>query len=219
MENYITYIFAGSFAVIVLLITWGVKTRAKRKREFEQLAAELGFSYNPASTKEGFGDLGGFKLFSKGGARRAKNVLDRQSHDIRCSAFDYSYTTRAGNNSSTYTQTVICFRSPLLNLPKFILRPENIFDKIGGLVGMKDFDFDDTPEFSKKYLLAGEDEGSVRAVFNQELRTYLETYLQMHIEGDGAKLIIYRNAKRIKPLEINAALEKAFELFNKLKSA
>jgi hypothetical protein len=218
MENYITYIFAGSFGVIVFLIVLGFKIKAKRKREYNELAAELGFSYNPASVKEGFGDLGGFKLFSKGRAQRAKNVLERQSHDIRCSIFDYSYTTGAGNNSSTYTQTVICFRSPLLKLPSFILRPENMFDKIGGLVGKKDFDFDDTPEFSRKYLLAGEDEESVRAVFNQELRTYFETRLHMCVEGDGAKLIIYRNAKRTKPLGIKVALEGAFELFNMLKS-
>jgi len=218
MEKYIPYIIAGNFAVVVLIIAAVVRAKAKRKREFEQCAAQMGFSFNPAVTKEVFSDLSQFKLFSKGSSKRARNVLERDSHNIRCSIFDYSYTVHSGNSTSTYTQSVLCFRSPLLRLPYFILRPETVFDKIGSLVGMKDFDFDDTPEFSKKYVLSGEDEDEVRMAFNQELRRYFETHPHMHMEAKDDKLIIYRNARRIKPVEMREKLEIAFEIFNLLKS-
>ncbi len=103
-------------------------------------------------------------------------------------------------------------------LPVFILRPENLFDKIGSAFGKKDINFETSPLFSKRYLLRGDDEASIRRIFNEWTLQYYEQHPGLSTEGDGQKLIYYRVSKSVTPDKIESFLQEAYEIYGLFKS-
>src|SRR2546422_3151571 len=55
-------------------------------------------------------------------------------------------------------------------LPTFMLTPEDLRAKLAVLFGGQDVDFDDSPEFSRRYRLRGTDEDAVRALDRKSTR-------------------------------------------------
>jgi hypothetical protein len=147
--------------------------------------------------------LKGLHLFSQGHSKKIANALVGKAGALDVAVFDYAYTTGGGKHSQRWRQTVILFESDDMALPKFTLRPENIFHKIGQVFGYKDIDFDSHPEFSKRYLLRGEDEEAVRATFGDEARSFYESDLKLSTEAAGPQLIHYRSGKRVSPDQIS----------------
>ncbi len=144
-----------------------------------------------------------FHLFSQGHSKKITNVLMGKAGTLDVAVFDYAYTTGGGQHSRHWRQTVILFESDDMRLPEFTLRPENVFHKIGGVFGYKDIDFDSHPEFSKRYLLRGENEEAVRATFGDEARSFYESDLKLSTEAAGPQLIHYRSGQRVSPDEIS----------------
>ncbi len=101
----------------------------------------------------------------------------------------------------------MCFTSERLNLPSFELRPENILHKIGSSFGYQGIDFRSHPQFSSSYLLRGNDEAAIHALFTPEVLRYFERQDGLCVEGDGDKLICYRQRKRVDPHEIKSFLD------------
>ena len=114
-------------------------------------------------------------------------------------------------------QSVICFQSPQLNLPKFQLCPEYFFHKIGSKLGSQDIDFESHPtaaEFSKKYLLRGKDEQTIRALFTDTVLTFFAAHPdKVCVEGSDDQLIWYQPGKIIEPEDIPAFMKEGFEVF------
>jgi hypothetical protein len=142
-------------------------------------------------------------LFSQGHSRKITNVLMGKAGALDVAVFEYAYTTGGGQHSQRWRQTVILFESDGMDLPKFTLRPENVFHKIGQVFGYKDIDFDSHPEFSKRYLLRGENEEAVRATFGTQARSFYESDLKLSTEAAGPQLIHYRSGKKVAPDEIS----------------
>ncbi len=137
--------------------------------------------------------------------------MEGEANNAELAIFDYQYTTGGGQSSHTYRQSVFCIWSPKLYLPQFSMRPEGIFHKIGGAFGYQDIDFDSHPEFSKKYLLRGDNEASIRQLFNNNVLTNIESQQKISIEGGGNQLVFYK--KRIKPDDIESFMDEGFRFF------
>jgi hypothetical protein len=131
---------------------------------------------------------------------------------------DYKYTTGGGKSSHTFQQTVLVMESNKLQLPRFNLRPERLFDKIGSVFGNKDINFETAPVFSKRYQLRGDDEASVRNLFNERVLEYYEQHPGLCTECDGVKIIYYRSSKKVTPEEIQSFLQDGDDLFNLFKT-
>ncbi|MCP4154416.1 MAG: hypothetical protein GY757_42220 [bacterium] len=192
----------------------------KRRREgLQNVAGELGLTYTP-----NFDDNAGllrFKLFNKGSSRKANNLLSGKFDGHTYKIFDYKYTIRhssgAKSNSSTYRQTVAYVNFKEKRLAGFLLGPERFFHKIGTTFGMQDIDFEDSPGFSKHYLLQGENEEEIRAFFKPALLEYFrEKKITATIESQGNKLILFKKNKRIKPKHIAAFLTEFREIVTHL---
>ena len=113
------------------------------------------------------------------------------------------------------------FQSDLLDLPTFYLRPENFLDKIAGKLGFEDIDFDTSEEFSKSYLLKGEDEYSIRNIFNELVISFYETHKGICTEGKYNTLIYYQPNHRVKPEQIHDFMDLGytiFDLFNRVQN-
>ncbi len=199
-------IVAAIVGVLALIGTIIVIARniAKKRSEALQAAAEhMKFTFSRKGDPDLLDRLKGLHLFSQGHSKKITNVLMGKAGALDVAVFDYAYTTGGGKHSQHWRQTVILFESDDMRLPEFTLRPENVFHKIGQVFGYKDIDFDSHPEFSKRYLLRGENEEAVRATFGHDARSFYESDLKLSTEAAGPQLIHYRSGKRVSPDEIS----------------
>jgi hypothetical protein len=120
----------------------------KRTEAMSVVAAEMGLPFYAQGDASLIHELANFPLFSEGRSKKIKNMLHGETSDVEVGVFDYQYTIRSGKHSHTYKQTVAYFRSPELDCSEFALRPEKLFDKIGGVLGFQDIDFESHPRFS-----------------------------------------------------------------------
>ncbi|MGB0522153.1 MAG: hypothetical protein ACPGJS_04295 [Flammeovirgaceae bacterium] len=158
--------------------------------------------------------LKGFRLTSLGSGRKAYNIFTGNADDLQVKLFDYRYTVGSGKSSSTYNQTIAYFQSDQLLLPKFKMRPENVFHRIGNTFGMQDINFKEYPLFSKQYLLQGEHEEAIRELFTRQKLELFTEHKGLCVEGDMHQLLIYRNGKRVSPEEIPSFLQENLMIAN-----
>lgn len=196
---------------IIFAVYWHEKRRTER---FQAVCLQLGLAFSPKGDDTLLDRLSKFHLFSQGRARKIKNMLHGETPEAEVAVFGYRYTTGSGKNSSTWSQTVMYFRSPSLTLPQFALRPENLFHRIGQVFGYKDIDFDSHAAFSKRYLLRATDEAAVRGVFADHVLSHFEAQQEVSTEGGGDQLIFYRSTKRIDPDRVRPFMEEGFRVFN-----
>ena len=201
---------------LILFVACGVTLSTllgrKRAKALARVAQQMGFEFSeygaelPSRVEE-------FHLFSRGRMPSITNALHGEARGIDVAVFDFEYTTGRWKNTHTVNQTGICFCSRRLTLPAFSLRPEDLFDKVGGAFGLQDIDFRDRPEFSSRYLLKGADEEAVRRAFTDQALAHFEGARGVSTEGAGGCLIYYRVNKRVKPKDVMSFLEEGFEVF------
>ena len=224
------------FIIALILLFWlgalGVaKDDRQRTKKFKDLAEQMGMEFSEKGDSALLGSLGAFDLFRRvnRGSRALRlkkitNVLDGDSEQLGYSE-EFKVTilrcwyqegwSSSGRNS--IFQTVICFGSPQLSLPNFLMRPEKLHCKIGSALGYQDIDFESDrtgAEFSKKCLLRGKDEQKIRVLFTDKILTFFAVHPdEVCVEGSGDQLILYRNGKLIKPENTPAFMEEGLEVF------
>ncbi len=183
----------GMLTLVMLPIILGIgivtvirlALRARRGEALQTAGAGMKFRFQPMADAGLIDRLEHFHLFSQGRRKKILNVLQGRAGDIDVSVFDYRYVTGGGQQSRHWRQTVILFESDEMRLPSFTLRPENLFHKIGQVFGYKDIDFDSHPEFSKRYLLRGENESEVRDTFSADTLRFYESDRKLSTEAAG----------------------------------
>ena len=213
------------FDLIRSLTKW--KGSEQRTKEFKRISEQLGMTFS-ARVKGRAKDRATppLPLFGEGRSRVVTNMLHGDSEllgfaeEFEVRIFAYGFAQQ--QQDQHVMQSVICFQSPQLNLPKFQLRPEHFFDKIGSKLGYQDIDFESDQtgvEFSKKYLLRGKDEQKVRELFTTEVLGFFEGQDGISTEGGGDQLIFYRRRKRIKPEDVRPFMEEGLEVFRLFASS
>lgn len=137
-------------------------------------------------------------LFLKGHLKKAENIIYRDFNNKKLFFLDYSYVVGGGKNSKRYSMTISLLK---LNnsYPDFVLRPENIIDKIGSFIGFDDIDISGFDEFSKKYYLKGKNKDMVLSFFTPERIMVFEKKLGFYVELSNNILVIHKN--RIIPIK------------------
>jgi hypothetical protein len=196
-------------AVAVLFVS-----RAAERKRLEQLrsvAPMLGFSLDPEPRKMAESgldpDLLAFPLFTHGRSPRVRCVMRAPRVDGDEIVFDFRYTVSTGKSSHTVEQTVAAFRRRGARLPEFRLHPESLFDKLGQAFGGQDIDFESNEEFSKRYVLKGDDPDAVRALFERQAAMHFADHPGWSAEGGGEWLIVFRSSKREKPDDLRTWLD------------
>ncbi|MHC4991977.1 MAG: hypothetical protein ACYTGC_13465, partial [Planctomycetota bacterium] len=91
------------------------------------------------------------------------------------------------------------------------------YHKLAEALGMRDIDFEDFPEFSKKYALSGPNDEEIRKVFTPDVIDQLRHRERRPcVESAGGWLLVYRHGRRQPPDRIYEFLEEAFEICNQL---
>jgi carbonic anhydrase len=195
--------FVVMIGLFVALYLYNSKKEKERTLAMQQAAQALGWEFAPESHLGMIPYAGSFSLFNQGHSKSIKNMIYGQRDGAKVAAFDYRYTVGHGKNSHTYNQSVLYFESPRLQLPMFTLSPENFMHKFISALGYQDIDFSHRPEFSKRYLLRGQDEQGVRQAFTDHILSFYEANQGFHTEGGGNQLFVYRLSRRVPPQEIS----------------
>jgi hypothetical protein len=181
--------------IVGLVIWWNMAMRAKRVAEFKELAAQGGFTWSEKDASWASPYTGHFRFFTHGTNQRFQDFLQRSLGDRRVCVFQFSYVTSSGKSRTSHVQSVVLMVSSKINLPAFILEPENILHKIGEFFGGSDIDFPESPVFSSKYLLKCSDLEGITSLFGPEVRAFFEQNLGWYVEGAGDSFIALRQGR------------------------
>jgi hypothetical protein len=127
-----------------------------------------------------------------------------------------------GNSSSNPDpiQTGVLFQFDEFEFPSFSLQPEGWMGRmLDGLMGGQDIDFEDSPLFSKKYLLTGRHKSNVRKLFSKSVRIHFEKQLGLRIVAQSKQLLLYRPGKLCSPAELESFVAMAMDSVDRLQAS
>ena len=202
--------------VIVVVAVYSWQKDKERTRVLQATATQLGWSFVASAPLNMIAGLERFALFNSGQGRRITNFMYGEASGIKAAVFDYAYTTGSGKNRQTHYQSVVYLEPGNLNLPYFSLRPEGLLYKIFTAFGYQDIDFGQRPEFSRQYILRGQDEQAIRRTFNDGLLSFYESYPGTCTDGGGNQLFVYRGGYRFQPQEIQSYVGLGLNVLNLL---
>lgn len=218
MERILLPIVIGGGVIVLagFLIWLFLHLEKKRTAALLAIAEELGLHFSATQSEDLSARMQKFPLFNKGRGRKIRNVMSTETDLARLTIFDYQYTTGGGEHSQTHRQTVVAMESEALELPNFSLRPESIFHKLGAAIGMQDIDFEEHPEFSDDFVLAGDDEQLVRQFFDNELLNEFAKRKGVSVESAPGSFIYFRSSlsRRCKPEQIREYMTQAYEVYS-----
>jgi hypothetical protein len=225
-EESIPGVWAILLAIITLILGGLLFLRLRklgeqRTKEFKRISEQLGMTFS-ARVKGRAKDRATppLPLFGEGRSRVVTNMLHGDSEllgfaeEFEVRIFAYGFAQQ--QQDQHVMQSVICFQSPQLNLPKFQLCPESFHNKLWGGRFTGDIDFEShqaAAVFSKKYLLRGKDEQKIRALFTDEVLAFFAGQDKICVEGFSSHLCFYRALKLIEPEDIPAFMKEGFEVF------
>jgi hypothetical protein len=187
----------------LIVIIWTTQwLRAKARTEAIQKVAEAqGYVFTPRADDFGV-TAADLDLFKKGRSHKLKNMMSGKGPLSGAHAFDYEYTTGYGRSTRRWRQTVVAFELDHDRLPSFALQPRTFWKKVGKFFGGRSIALEAFPEFSKVYLLTGEQEHVIRRLFEGNVAQQFEREEPCCVEGNGRWLITYRTNRRVEPAEI-----------------
>ena len=201
MEAWAIPIFVCFFGFIFYM---GYLRAKKRTEAMRAIAESLEMEFVADKCDPNTLGLDGIDLFKKGRSRKVLNLIKGTFEDTNAFIFDYHYVTGGGKNSSHHSQTVIAYEicsKDGSQLPQFTCKPERFYHRFADMFGFEDIDFEQYPEFSKAYRLKGENEDSVRKIFNETVIRQLEAESEQrwNVDGLGEWLVIHKHDRIIKP--------------------
>ena len=215
MDNSFLLVVLGMCVVVVAIVALGYYQKQKRMEEMRALAARQGYRCTERDNALA-GALAEFALLSRGHSRRATNVLSTEADGIAATVADYQYVTGYGKNQHTHRRSVLLLESGQLHLPAFSLRPEGLGQKLAGLLGQQDIDFEGQPDFSDAYLLQSPDEARIRSLFGREKLAFFARRPGLCVESQGQRMLYYRSNRRLSPEEVPSFLEDGLAILHLL---
>ena len=204
-------VFIGLFAAIAIY-NW--QKEKERTRQLQVTASQLGWSFAASAPLNMIAGLERFALFNQGHGKQIKNFMYGEATGIKAAVFDYVYVTGYGKNRQTHHQSVVYLEPSYLSLPFFSLRPEGLLYKIFTAFGYQDIDFGQRPEFSKQYILRGQDEPAIRRTLHDGLLSFYESYSGTCTDAGGNQLFIFRGGYRFQPHEIQSYVGLGLSVLN-----
>jgi hypothetical protein len=212
-----TLVLFGIFALIgifvVAAVFIGYVQERKRTEQWQQIAQQLGLPFL-GEREDLLPRFGSMRIFQRGSDRGIRNVVAGEMGPVRVTLGDFRYTTGSGKNRRTHQFTVCIVENDALRVPACYLRPERrLLDALGSLFGGQDIDFEEDDEFSRSFVLQGESEADVRALFTAEVRAWFcaNPLANLQFEARDNALALHL-ARRMPPDEVVQLLQHALEI-------
>ncbi len=205
------------FIIIVILAFIILYFQAKKNKRahglrMNKIADILEFNFIPNKDPNYIHEIDFFTIFTAGDDRKISNFMEGTLKDMKVRIFEYGFfvdteTIKVRSSKAVQSQnTVFIFTLPDHEIPFFTLYPEDIYHKIGQLFGYQDIDFEDHPQFSKSYLLRGDNEEAIRKLFIPRVLSYFEKNPSLHVEGQRNHILFYCMDGPIPPEDLTQTL-------------
>jgi len=202
------------FGLIAIVAVYSWQKEKERTRQLQLTASQLGWSFAASAPLNMIAGLERFALFEQGHGKEIKNFMYGAASGTKAAVFDYVYVIGYGKNRQTHRQSVVYLEPQNFSVPYFSLRPENLLLKIFTAFGYQDIDFGQRPEFSRQYILRGQDEQAIRRTFNDGLLSLYEAYAGTCTDGGGNQLFVFRGGYRLQPQEIQSYIGLGLTVMN-----
>ena len=209
--------FLGVTAIMIAVGLGCLWYESRRTRAWQELATRPGMQFL-GPRNDVLAKYGRFRVFHRGSGRKVYNAVAVQAGDVRLVAGDFRYSTGSGKSRSVHLHTICVLESDQLDLPHCYLRPEHrLLDALGALFGGQDIDFAEDSAFSKAYVLQGDDESAVRAVFDEDVRAWFAERKdrRFHFEAEG-RAMIFQLGKRCPPRDVPELMDQALQVLKRL---
>jgi len=184
-------------AIVVVCIILALQSQKKRREAMVQVAQTLGLTYLEQDSAYKDSEYNNIKLFNEGHSRKAYNVIGGKKENCGVDIFDYKYVTGSGKNQQTHYYSVCILIIPQ-RFKSLYVRRENFLDKIAGVIGFDDIDFE-SKEFSSRYYVKSDDRKFAYDIIHPQMIEFLLRIPQVpFIEINGRHLAFYVSGK-IKP--------------------
>ncbi len=180
-----------------------------RQKELEALGKQLNWIYSSEIDGNPRG-LSKFLFFESKIINYDVNKLRNSKNSFR--VFDLSYSEGAFITKADVRATFLLFKSPT-SLPVFVLDREDIITSIYNWAGFSDINFKDSPDFSRRFHLSGNDDNAIRKLFSPELIYFFESHPVFHIESNGSHVLIKGKDRLSSIQEIKLILSFAEDLY------
>ena len=189
---------------------------SQRQKRLRNLATEKDYQYSSQSDWNTT-HLKKFHFFEIRSIERKYNCLKGSFEDLKISweISDVNFNEGQTFTAETFNTTIMVLK---LNkkIPVFSMEEEGvlgkIFDRVMAFTGYKDIDFDMYPDFSKKFLLMGDNESEIRSFFTDEIIRFFENRQIYHLESNGESIIIFDKIKLARTDETIAFIDYGKEL-------
>lgn len=187
-----------------------------RQKRLRNLATEKNYRYTSQADWNTI-YLKKFHFFEIRPIERKYNCLKGTFEDLNMSweIADVTFNEGQAFTAETFNTTLMVLK---LNkkIPVFTMEKEGMlekmFDRVMAFTGYKDIDFKMYPDFSKKFLLMGNNEPEIRSFFTDEIIRFFETHQIYHLESNGEALIIFNKIKLARTDETVAFIDYGKEL-------
>lgn len=182
------------------------KSLNERQAELSMISQNNNWSYFPGIEWD-TRSMQRFQFFESRPIEYHENIITGYYEDtgIEWEISDLTFDEGALVAMDVYHITVEVIKLPE-PIPVFDLNGEAMVDRLlerlSRFTGQVPINFDDDKEFTRKFLLHGDDEEAIKAFFSPELRRFLITSRIYHIESDGKWLLIFRRMRLARPAEI-----------------
>lgn len=210
------------FAVIGFSIYYSWRKEKDRTAALEQVARDRMFTFRKTGSDASAYQR--FHLRARGRGHTVYNEMEGAADNVPVRLFDYRFTVGSGKNKRTYKQTVFEFESPQLNVVGFTIRPNQFWDGFRERFGKKSVEMHDET-FNGNFNVYAHDDSerdhdAIRQLIDADVRhALLRQSNRMVIEGDGDRILIWRQNERVKPDAIGRAITDAKAIFDMLAEA
>lgn len=193
-----------------------------RQKRLRNLATEKDYQYN-SQVEWNTVYLRKFHFFEIRPIERKDNVLRGAFEDLDVSweIADVIFNEGQAFTADTFNATLMVLKLNR-NIPIFTMEKEGVlekmFDRVMAFTGYKDIDFKMYPDFSKKFLLLGNNEKEIRSFFTKPVIRFFENHHIYHVESNGEALLVFDKIKLARTDETIAFIDFGKELATLLDS-
>jgi hypothetical protein len=224
-------------ALVGGLLWWVIRQTEKRTDGFRQFAESRSLRFIGRSTKF-LHYFSAFDLFTRRSTPRTRqlsNLIHGPIRDCDIWIFDYYDTQVFSSKGSWARQSVICIESEALSLPRFSVLPVKIEHETNGAGGLfaprrilkrmtrrlerDEIELAGRNKFYEKYRIGGPNAQAIQRLFDTSVNEMLEQLGSVSVEGDGCKMLIYRESRMAPVADLPEFVGEAISLYSLLKSS
>ncbi|MCW5768289.1 MAG: hypothetical protein KIT19_06370 [Phycisphaeraceae bacterium] len=202
-------VILGGILVVAGLIAIAIqahKAHLRRLAALRAFADSMGWTFFTRQDRSHDDEYAHFAAFRRGTNRHAFNTMQGPlsigGHVYRAKAGDFYYEIQQtnGKNTSTsrYTFSYLILEAPFAGIPDMYIRREGVIDKLAGMLGFDDIDFE-SAEFSRRFHVSGRDKRFVYDIVSPPMMEYLMKSLPGFVEIEHGRFLITDATTRWKP--------------------